>query len=57
MMATSHGKGAGSLRRNGYPHLLMPDTCPGTRISRGLQAFAFSYGYIRGLLQASGRLC
>ena len=40
-------------REIGYPHLLMPDHVPHHADDpNGLQAFAFCYGYIRGLLQA-----
>ncbi len=41
----------------GYPYLLMPDHVPYHDADReGFQAFAFCYGYIRGLLQAAAAL-
>ena len=37
----------------GYPYLLMPDHVPvAANDPNGLQSFAFSYGYIRALIQA-----
>lgn len=37
----------------GYPHMMMPDHVPHHADDKGGdQAFAFSYGYIRGLIQA-----
>jgi mannonate dehydratase len=37
----------------GYPYLLMPDHVPqAANDPDGLQSFAFSYGYIRGLIQS-----
>jgi mannonate dehydratase len=37
----------------GYPYMLMPDHVPeAADDSRGLQSFAFCYGYIRALIQA-----
>ena len=43
-----------TYRDVGYPYLLMPDHVPRHDEDReGLQAFAFCYGYIRGLLQAA----
>lgn len=44
-----------AYRRTGYDGMLMPDHVP--RIEGddgGRQAFAFAYGYIRGLMQAAG---
>lgn len=36
-----------------YPYMLMPDHVPVTESDpRGLQSFAYCYGYIRGLIQA-----
>ena len=36
----------------GYPYMLMPDHVPEALDDpRGLQSFAFCYGYIRGLIQ------
>ncbi len=44
-------------REVGYPYLLMPDHVPqAPGDPRGLQSFAFCYGYIRALIQASNRL-
>ncbi len=44
-------------REVGYPYLLMPDHVPQAPDDpRGLQSFAFSYGYIRALIQAADRL-
>jgi mannonate dehydratase len=41
----------------GYPYLLMPDHVPqAPGDPRGLQSFAFCYGYIRALIQAADRL-
>jgi mannonate dehydratase len=41
----------------GYPYLLMPDHVPQAADDpNGLQSFAFSYGYIRALIQAVDRL-
>lgn len=41
----------------GYPYMLMPDHVPHHPDDPDhLQAFAFSYGYIRGLIQAAERL-
>lgn len=40
-----------------YPYMLMPDHVPQHRDDPGgMQAFAFCYGYIRALIQASDRL-
>jgi len=40
-------------REVGYPYLLVPDHVPeAPGDPRGLQSFAFCYGYIRGLLQS-----
>lgn len=37
----------------GYEHMLMPDRVPQHADDPGgLQAFAFAYGHIRGLMQA-----
>ena len=37
----------------GYPYMLMPDHVPqAANDPRGLQSFAFCYGYIRALIQA-----
>jgi mannonate dehydratase len=42
-----------TYREVGYPYLLMPDHVPlATNDPRGLQSFAFCYGYIRALIQA-----
>jgi mannonate dehydratase len=42
-----------TLRRVGYSGMLMPDHMPGCADDpRGLQAFAYGYGYIKGVLQA-----
>jgi mannonate dehydratase len=42
-----------AYRDVGYPYLLMPDHVPeATADPKGLQSFAFCYGYIRGLLQS-----
>jgi len=39
----------------GYDGMLMPDHVPVIEGDKGgLQAFAFAYGYIRGLMQATG---
>jgi mannonate dehydratase len=39
----------------GYDGMLMPDHVPLIEGDKGgLQAFAFAYGYIRGLMQAVG---
>jgi len=44
-----------TYREVGYPYLLMPDHVPVIEGDKGgLQAFAFAYGYIRGLMQATG---
>lgn len=44
-------------REVGYPYMLMPDHVPRhPGDPNGLQAFAFCYGYIRGLLQAAQTL-
>jgi mannonate dehydratase len=41
----------------GYPYMLMPDHVPlAPGDPRGLQSFAFCYGYIRALIQAADRL-
>jgi mannonate dehydratase len=41
----------------GYPYMLMPDHVPVAQNDPGgLQSFAFCYGYIRALIQASDRL-
>ena len=41
-------------REVGYPHMMMPDHVPHhSDDPRGNQAFAFAYGYIRALIQAS----
>jgi mannonate dehydratase len=46
---------ARTLQAAGYQHMLMPDHMPGhPHDPDGLQAFAFGYGYIKGLLQAIG---
>ena len=38
----------------GYEHMLMPDHVPQHDDDPGgLQAFAFAYGYIRGLIQSA----
>jgi mannonate dehydratase len=40
-------------REVGYPYMLMPDHVPvAENDPNGLQSFAFSYGYIRGLIQS-----
>jgi len=39
----------------GFDGMLMPDHVPVIEGDKGgLQAFAFAYGYIRGLMQATG---
>ena len=44
---------ARTLYEVGYPHMLMPDHMPSHADDpKGSQAFAFGYGYIKGLLQA-----
>jgi mannonate dehydratase len=44
-------------REVGYPYLVMPDHVPKHPDDPGsFQAFAFCYGYIRGLLQAAEKL-
>lgn len=44
---------ARTLQEVGYQHMLMPDHMPHHQDDPdGLQAFAFGYGYIKGLLQA-----
>lgn len=44
---------ARDLRDVGYPYMVMPDHVPSHPDDpRGLQAFAFAYGYIKGVLQA-----
>ena len=44
---------ARTLNEVGYPYMLMPDHMPSHADDpRGSQAFAFGYGYIKGLLQA-----
>jgi mannonate dehydratase len=46
-----------AYREVGYPYMLMPDHIPTHADDpEGLQAFAFCYGYIRGLIQASDAL-
>src|SRR5688572_5037440 len=41
----------------GYPYMMMPDHVPSAPGDpRGLQSFAFAYGYIRGLIQAVDQL-
>lgn len=48
---------ARTLRETGYPYMLMPDHMPHhADDSDSLQAFAFGYGYIKGLLQAIERV-
>jgi len=43
-------------REVGYPYMLMPDHVPvAENDPNGLQSFAFSYGYIRGLIQSLER--
>ncbi len=45
-----------TLREVGYPYMVMPDHMPGHADDpRGLQAFAYGYGYIKGVLQAVRR--
>ncbi|MEH3107822.1 MAG: hypothetical protein PGN09_11250 [Sphingomonas fennica] len=47
-----------AYREVGYDGMLMPDhvpEVPGNEAARD-QSFAFSYGYIRGLLQSAQRL-
>jgi mannonate dehydratase len=40
-------------REVGYPYMLMPDHVPlAAEDPKGLQSFAFCYGYIRGLIQS-----
>jgi mannonate dehydratase len=40
-------------REVGYPYMLMPDHVPQAESDpKGLQSFAFCYGYIRGLIQS-----
>ncbi len=42
-----------TYREVGYPYMIMPDHVPeAPGDPRGLQSFAFCYGYIRGLLQS-----
>ena len=42
-----------TLRETGYPYMVMPDHMPSHPDDpRGLQAFAYGYGYIKGVLQA-----
>jgi mannonate dehydratase len=42
-----------TLAEVGYPYMLMPDHVPGHLDDpRGMQAFAYSYGYIKALLHA-----
>ena len=42
-----------TLHEVGYEFMLMPDHVPGHPDDpQGLQAFAFAYGYIAGILQA-----
>ncbi len=44
-------------REVGYPYMLMPDHVPKHPDDPdGKQAFAFCYGYIRGLIQAAQRM-
>lgn len=46
-----------AYREVGYPYMLMPDHIPTHPDDPdGLQAFAFCYGYIRGLIQAAPTL-
>jgi mannonate dehydratase len=46
-----------TYREVGYPYMLMPDHVPyHPDDPGGSQAFAFSYGYIRALIQAADRL-
>jgi mannonate dehydratase len=46
-----------TYREIGYSYLLMPDHVPqAPNDPNGLQSFAFCYGYIRALIQASSRL-
>jgi mannonate dehydratase len=45
---------ARTLREVDYPYMVMPDHVPRHPSDpQGLQAFAFAYGYIRGVLQAT----
>ena len=44
-------------REVGYPYMLMPDHVPQAESDpKGLQSFAFCYGYIRGLIQSLERM-
>jgi len=44
-------------REVGYPYMLMPDHVPQAESDpKGLQSFAFCYGYIRGLIQSLDRM-
>lgn len=44
---------ARTLQKVDYPYMVMPDHMPShPDDSRGLQAFAYGYGYIKGILQA-----
>ena len=44
---------ARDLRATGYPYMVMPDHVPSHPADpHGLQAFAYAYGYIKGVLQA-----
>jgi mannonate dehydratase len=46
-------KAAMVYREVGYPYMLMPDHVPTHQDDPGsLQGFAFSYGYIRAIIQA-----
>jgi mannonate dehydratase len=46
-----------AYREVGYPYMLMPDHVPVAESDpRGLQSFAFCYGYIRGLIQSQERM-
>ena len=48
---------ARTLHEVGYELMLMPDHVPGhSDDPQGLQAFAFAYGYITGILQAVAAL-
>jgi mannonate dehydratase len=42
-----------TLREVEYPYMVMPDHMPGHKDDPGkLQAMAFSYGYIKAMIQA-----
>ncbi len=44
---------ARTLREVDYPYMIMPDHMPSHPDDpQGLQAFAYGYGYIKGILQA-----